>query len=63
MFTGAEVKVLELSTSDHMLLFLELNRLVYVKKARNSGLRTYGSGRKSVLYWFKIAGRKMERRV
>lgn len=34
MFPRAMITVLEVSTSDHMPLFLELNRLVYVPKAR-----------------------------
>lgn len=34
LFPNAEVKVLEVSTSDHLPLFLELNRMMYVQKAR-----------------------------
>lgn len=34
MFPRAEIKVLEVSTSDHLPLFLELNKLVYVPKVR-----------------------------
>lgn len=34
LFLGAEVRVLDVSTSDHMPLFLQLNRQVYVPRAR-----------------------------
>lgn len=34
LFPRATIKVLEVSTSDHMPLFLELNRMIYVPKVR-----------------------------
>lgn len=68
MFSQATVKVLEVSTSDHMPLFLELNRMRYVPKSRrfkfeNMWIKEEQCSKLVQDSWIQNAGRSIVEKV